>query len=99
MRKHVEMYLDKISNLQSRYIAFHVGLFWGSGTFNIKNLDELIVRVDDKRMFEHSVLKKTSRDEFIEKRCKFINQLILQRKLKIQYELINKNENLAANLI
>ena len=84
------MYLDKVTNLQSKYIAFHVGLFWGIGTFNIKNQDNVIIKLDDKRMFEHLILKKKEVDEFIEKQSQFINQLILQRKLNIQYDSINK---------
>ena len=98
-RRHTEMYLDKVNSLQSKYIAFHVGLFWGIGTFIIKNEDELIVKLDDKIMFEHLTLDRKNVNEFIKKRSQFINQLILQRKLKIQYDLISKEENLAGNLI
>ncbi|MFQ5781804.1 MAG: hypothetical protein ACE5GR_01955 [Nitrosopumilus sp.] len=28
-REHVEIYKDKVTDLQSKYVALHVGLFWG----------------------------------------------------------------------
>jgi hypothetical protein len=38
-RKHVEIYKNRISNLQSKYVALHIGLFLGIGVFKIKNGD------------------------------------------------------------
>ena len=87
-REHTKNYRDKVTNLQSKYIALHVGLFWGIGTFTIKNEDNIIVKLDDKPMYEHLALNKEVTDEFIEKRTWFIRQFISQRKLKIQYQLI-----------
>lgn len=98
-REHVEMYFDKVSNKQSKYIALHVGLFWGIGTFIIKNEESVIIKIDDNAMYEHLTLNKKDEDDFIEKRSYFIKQLILQRKLKIQYELILKEENEARKII
>ncbi len=98
-REHTEIYKDKVSNLQSKYIALHVGLFWGIGTFTIKNEDNLIVKLDNNSMYEHLKLNKKNADGFIEKRTHFIRQFISQRKLKIQYELIPKEENLAGKII
>ena len=88
--------MDKINSIQSRYIALHVGLFWAIGTFIIKNGDTVIVMLDDKSMYDHLAVKKKSEDGFIEKRTNFINQLILQRKLKINYKMILKEENIAS---
>ena len=87
-REHPGIYLDKVSNQQSKYIALHVGLFWSIGTFIIKNQDTVKFVLDDKKMLEHLSGNKKSPDEFIEKRKFFIRQLIEQRKLKIQYELV-----------
>ncbi len=91
--------MDKVTNQQSKYMGLHVGMFWGIGTFIIKNQDVVKIAIDDKPMFEHLSLKQKSHDEFIEKRTHFIRQLIEQRKLKIQYELIPPDKNLAAKKI
>ena len=87
-REHPVMYLDKVSNQQSKYIALHVGLFWSIGTFIIKNQDTVRLALDNKIMVGHLSGNKKSPDEFIEKRKFFIRQLIEQRKLKIRYELV-----------
>jgi len=91
-REHPDIYLDKVSDQQSKYISLHVGLFWGIGTFIIKNQDIVKIVLEDKIMFEHLTGNKKSSDEFIEKRTFFIRQLIEQRKLKIQYELEIQNK-------
>jgi len=97
-REHVDIYKDIVSNTQSKYIALHVGLFWGIGTFLIKNNDVINVKLDELSMYDHLVSKRKSDDGFIEKRKNFINQLALQRNLKIKYELINSAENLAVKI-
>ena len=86
-REHVQMYKNNVTNLQSKYIAFHVGLFWAIGVFIIKNEDTIKVVCDEKEMFEHFKFNKEANDEFIKKRTKFIKQLISQRKLKMEFEL------------
>jgi len=98
-REHVDIYLDKVTDQQSKYIGLHVGLFWGIGTFIIKNQDIVKVAIDDNSIFEHLSTNQKSHDEFIEKRTHSIRQLIEQRKLKIQYQLIKPNKNLAAKKI
>ena len=97
-REHVDIYKDVVSNTQSRYIALHVGLFWGIGVFLIKNNDVINVKLDELSMYDHLASKRKSEDVFIEKRKKFINQLALQRNLKIKYMLINSTENLAVKI-
>ena len=52
-REHAEIYLDKVSNIQSKYIGLHIGLFWGIGTFIIKNEDIVKIATDDKSIFDH----------------------------------------------
>ena len=94
-REHVDIYKDKISNIQSKYVALHIGLFWGIGVFVIKNEDYIKIKLDDKIMFEQLTANLKIKDEFIQNRIKFINQLIVQRKLKIEFELILQNDNLA----
>ena len=98
-REHADIYLDKVTNQQSKYISLHVGLFWGIGTFIIKNQDIVKISTDDSFIFEHLSTNQKSNDKFIEERTCFIRQLIEQRKLKIQYELITIDKNLATKKI
>ena len=95
-REHANIYLDKVTDIQSKYIGLHVGIFWGIGAFIIKNQDNVKIAIDDKMMFEHLSTNQKTHDMFIEKRTYFIKQLTEQRKLKIQYKLITQDENLAA---
>ncbi|AFS83079.1 hypothetical protein [Candidatus Nitrosopumilus sediminis] len=74
--------------MQSKYVALHIGLFWGIGVFIIKNKDTIKIKINEKTMFDQLSKGITSNEQFIQKRIKFINQLITQRKLKIEYELI-----------
>jgi len=98
-REHAEIYLDKVTNQQSKYIGLHIGIFWGIGTFIIKNEDIVKITTDDKTVYDHLISNHKSNDEFIEKRTFFIRQLIEQRKLKIKYDLVESNRNLAAKKI
>jgi len=94
-RDHVDIYKDKITDLQSKYVALHIGVFWGIGVFIIKNQDSIKIKLDDKVMFNQFTTNAKIEDEFIEKRIQFINQLVTQRKLEIQFELIGADKNLA----
>ena len=49
-RTHIEKYKDKISKIQSKYVALHIALFWGIGTFKIKNGDCVKIRLDEEIM-------------------------------------------------
>jgi len=94
-RNHVDIYKDKVTKVQSKYVAIHVGLFWGIGVFIIKNEDEIKIKLDEKIMCDHFLSNLKIEDEFIEKRIQFIRQLIKQRKLKVEFELIDSEKNLA----
>ena len=98
-RDHIDMYKNKVTDLQSKYIALHVGLFWAIGVFVIKNEDTVKIRLDDKIIYEHLKSKTIPEDDLIKKRIQFINQLIKQRKLKIEFEIIGQNQNLAKKYI
>lgn len=98
-RDHADIYLDKITDEQSKYIALHVGIFWGIGKFIIKNNDTVCVMVDSKSMFEHLSSNHQSTDVFIQDRMGFINQIVEQRKLNIEYQLIDSKDNTAHRLI
>ncbi len=84
-----------MTEIQSKYIALHVGLFWGIGVFIIKNKDSIKIKLDEKIMYENFTLDKKIEDELIIKKIKFIRQLIKQRKLQIEFEKIDTDENLA----
>ena len=98
-REHVDMYKDKMTDLQSKYVALHVGLFWGIGTFVIKNGDSVKIKIDEKTMFEQFTTNSEIEDPFIQKRMRFIRQLVDQRRLKVEFEVISQDENIARNSI
>jgi hypothetical protein len=98
-REHAEIYLDKVTILQSKFIALHVGLFWGIGRFIIKNEDRITIKTTDKIIFDNLSSNEESSDEFIKNKIFFIKQLIEQRKLKIKYEFIDVAENLSSKLL
>lgn len=99
LRDHANIYLDKITDEQSRFIALHVGVFWGIGKFIIKNNDTVSIMVDSKSMFEHLNGDKQSDDSFIQNRSVFISQVVEQRKLNIECQLIDVKDNLAHKLL
>jgi len=98
-RAHAEIYMDKITIMQSKYVALHVGIFWGIGTFIIKNNDTVKIMLDAKCMYDHLSQNAVTDDSFIENKTKFINLLIQQRKLNVEYSLIDSNENISLKLI
>jgi hypothetical protein len=98
-RDHVENYLDKISNEQSKYIALHVGIFWAIGKFIIKNNDSIKIMLDLKSMYENLTGKKQNHDHFIESRINFTKQIIAQRNLQVQFEVIEPSQNIATKLL
>ena len=98
-REHADIYLDKVTIQQSKYIAMHVGLFWGIGRFIIKDKDSITVKIDDKSMFNQLSKIEDPSDEFIRTKINFITQLIAQRKLKINFIFVDEKENLTSKLL
>ena len=94
-RAHVEKYKDKITKIQSKYVALHIALFWGIGTFKIKNDDDVKIKLDEEIMFDQLNSKTKINDEFIENKIKFIQSFIKQRKLRVYFEKINTENNLS----
>ena len=99
LRDQPDVYLDKVTPTQSKYIAVHVGIFWSIGRFIIKNEDTVNIMLDSKEMYDHLCQGTENSDLFIHKRTWFLNELINQRKLKVNYQLIDPKENIAAKLI
>ena len=94
-RVHVEKYKDKITKNQSKYVALHIALFWGIGTFKIKNEDDVKIKLDEEGMFDQLNSKTKINDEFIENKIKFIQSFIKQRKLRVGFEKITPEDNLS----
>jgi len=95
-REHPDIYLNKVTIQQSKYIALHVGLFWGIGNFVFNKEDSITIKIDNKTMFDHLLRNKKHSDGLINTRTFFISQLINQKKLKINYELIDAAKNLVS---
>ncbi|MEW6043966.1 MAG: hypothetical protein AB1608_06850 [Thermoproteota archaeon] len=98
-RDHVDIFLDKVTNIQSKYIALHVGLFWSIGVFIIKNGDTVRIKLDSDEMISHLSGNTKSQDALAEHRKRFINQFATQRNLKFIYEKINSDENIATKML
>ncbi len=98
-RDHADIYLDKVTNLQSKYIALHVGLFWSIGVFIIKNGDTVKIMLDSDEMIRHLSSDAKSDDQMLEHKKRFINQLGTQRNLKFIYEKISATENNASKFL
>jgi hypothetical protein len=98
-RIHAEYFYNIVTVEQSKYIALHVGIFWGIGRFIIKNGDVVNVMLDLKSMFDRLVKNKSTNDSFIEKRMKFIEQIIQQRDLDVRYQAIEHSNNKATRLL
>jgi len=94
-RKHTKNHKNKITKIQSKYVALHAALFWGIGTFIIKNEDIIKIKLDEKIMYEQLKLKIMTDDDFIKNKIKFIQMFINQRKLKVEFEIIKLENNLA----
>jgi hypothetical protein len=98
-REHADIYADKVTNLQSKYIALHVGIFWGIGVFIIKNGDIVKIQLDSDEMIKHLSSNEKSDDPLIEGKKGFINQLATQRSLIYQYEKISSEQNISSKML
>jgi hypothetical protein len=98
-RIHAEYFYGQVTSEQSKYIALHVGIFWGVGRFIIKNKDVVKVMLDLKTMFDRLAKNKSTDDIFIERRMRFIDQIIQQRNLDVRYQIIDPAENKANQLL
>ena len=94
-RDHIEKYKNKLTDIQSNFVALHVGLFWAIGVFIVKNEDTITIKLEDETMIRNLKSELNTDDEFIKNRIQFINQLITQRKFKVKFQLIKPEENLA----
>jgi len=98
-RTQADIYRDKITDVQSKYVALHAGIFWGIGRYIIKNNDTVSIMLDSKSMYEHLSQSKETQDLFIQTTTLFLNQLLVQRNLKVHYHLIESKENISTKLL
>ena len=87
--------LDIKNNEESRFVALHVGIYWGLGVNIIKDNDVVNVMCDSKIMFEIMTGAEKIDNDIINDKVYFINQLTNLRKLKLNYQLIESEENIA----
>ena len=87
--------LDIKNNEESRFVALHVGIYWGLGVNIIKDNDIINVMCDSKIMFEIMTGEEKIDNDIINDKVYFINQLTNLRKLKLNYQLIESRENIA----
>ena len=98
-RVHAEYFYNIVTPEQSRYIALHVGIFWSIGRFIVKNGDTVKIMLDQRSMFDRLVKNKPTDDVFIERRMKFIDQIIKQRDLDVRYQMVDPSENKASKML
>ncbi len=87
--------LDVKATEESKFIALHIGIYWGLGVHIIKDDDHINVMCDSKVMYEIFTEGKKSNNQIINDKIHFINQLTEHRKLKMKFQLIDTKENLS----
>jgi len=104
IREHPPAYLSggKLeikNNEESRFVALHVGIYWGLGVFIIKDFDKIHVMCDSKEMYEILIQQYKTENQIIDDKIHFINQLVGHRNLKLEYRLINPTNNIATEYL
>jgi len=104
IREHPPAYLSggKLeikNNEESRFVALHVGIYWGLGVFIIKDFDKIHVMCDSKEMYEILIQQNKTENQIIDDKIHFINQLEGHRNLKLEYRLINPTNNIATEYL
>jgi len=84
---------------ESKFIALHVGIYWGLGVYIIKNNDMVNAMCDSKLMYDVFCNEKKIDNQIINDKIFFINQLTNQRGLELNFHFIKQNENMASKLI
>jgi len=87
--------LDVKATEESKFIALHIGIYWGLGVYIIKDNDQVNVMCDSETMYDVFTQGKKSDNQIINDKIHFIKQLTELRKLKINFQLIDTKENLS----
>ena len=104
IREHPPAYLSggklEIQNKEeSRFVALHVGIYWGLGVFIIKDFDKIHVMCDSKEMYEILIQQYKTENQIIDDKIHFINQLVGHRNLKLEFHLIEPTKNIATEYL
>ena len=104
IREHPPAYLsggklDIKNKEESRFVALHVGIYWGLGVFIIKDFDKINIMCDSKEMYEILIQQHKTLNQIIDDKIHFINQLVGHRNLKLEYHLIDPTKNLTTEQI
>ena len=91
--------LEIKNNGESRFVALHVGIYWGLGVFIIKDFDKINVMCDSKEMYEILIRQHKTKNQIIDDKIHFINQLVDHRNLKLEYNLIEPTKNIATKYL
>jgi len=91
--------LDVQNEKESRFIALHVGIYWGLGVFIIKDYDTVNVMCDSNETYEILYNNTSTDNQIINDKIHFINQLTDHRNLKIMYKMIKPKNNLATKYL
>ena len=84
---------------ESKFVALHVGIYWGLGVFIIKDFDKIHVMCDSKEMYEILIQQHKTSNQIIDDKIHFINQLVGHRNLKLEYRLIDPTKNIATEYL
>ena len=100
IREHPPAYLsggklDIKNKEESRFVALHVGIYWGLGVFIIKDFDKINVMCDSKEMYKILIQQHNTSNQIIDDKIYFINQLVGHRNLKLEFRLIEPAKNIA----
>lgn len=97
-RRQAGIYHGAISAMQARFVALHVGLFWGIGVFAIRDGDRIQFMIDDHTMMD-CLERHHSADKFINGRIHHIHHLISQRELIVSTRYIEHHKNVASHIL
>ena len=87
--------LDVKNDIESKFIALHVGIYWGLGVFIIRDNDTINVMCDSNEIHEILSNNRKTDNQIINDKIYFINQLVTHRNLRIIYKIIKSENNLA----
>ena len=100
IREHPPAYLsggklDVKNNIESKFIALHVGIYWGLGVFIIKDYDTVNVMCTSNDMYQILSHISSTDNQIINDKVHFVEQLTNHRNLKINYQITQQENNLA----
>ena len=87
--------LDIKNDIESKFIALHIGIYWGLGVFIIKDYDTVNVMCTSDDMYQILSHTSSTDNQIINDKVHFVEQLTNHRNLKINYQITQQENNLA----